>query len=88
MAMAFHTLSKAWPMAVVRSTVVSLLMHLLMGGIDQPGKQHDDLLKAQLLVLVCVQVLHDVIYFIFFSILTLWVEKIQRLGLDVARDRD
>lgn len=75
-------------MAVVRSTVVSLLMHLLMGGIDQPGKQHDDLLKAQLLVLVCVQVLHDVIYFIFFSILTLWVEKIQRLGLDVARDRD
>lgn len=51
-----------------------VLMQLLMTGKDQLCHQHHTLLKAQLIVLVCVQVLHDVIYEGFISLLFLWVK--------------
>ena len=69
-------------------TWVVPLMHLLMGGIDQLCHQHDKLLKAQLLVLVCVQVLHDVIYDFVAPFLLLWVKQRRLLGLSVPREED
>lgn len=63
-------------------------MHLLMGGIDQLCHQNDKLFKAQLLVLVCIQVLHDVIYDSVTPFLLLWVKQRRLLGLSVARDED
>lgn len=69
-------------------TWVVPLVHLLMGGMDQLCHQDDKLLKAQLLVLVCVQVLHDVIDDFFTPFLLLWVKQRRLLGLSVAREED
>lgn len=60
-------------MAVAMPTWV-VRMQLLMTGKDQLCHQHHRLLKGQLIVLVCVQVLHDVIYDRFTSVLLLWVK--------------
>lgn len=74
-------------MAVFIPTQVSL-MQLLMGGKDQLCYQHRKLLKGQLLVLVCVQVLHDVIYESFILFLLLWVKWRRLLELRVTREED
>lgn len=63
---------KAWPMAVTFLTG-GILVHLLVGGMDQLGYQYGELFKGQLLVLVGVQFLHDVIYATLILILLLWM---------------
>ena len=49
-------------------------MQLLMTGKDQLCHQHHTLFKAQLIVLVCVQVFQDVINQLVISFLLLWVK--------------
>lgn len=61
-------------MAVALATWVACIMHLLVGGNDQPCCQHRKLLKGQSIVLVRVQVLQDVIYECNIPFLLLWVK--------------
>ena len=49
------------------------VVHLLVGGYRQPGHQHNELLEAQLLVYICVQILHDLIDSSFILLLLLQV---------------
>lgn len=69
-ARACATLVEAWPVPVPSSRGCGLV-HLLVGGYRQPGHQHNELLEAQLLVLVCVQVLHDLVDGLFILMLLL-----------------
>lgn len=87
MAVALATFPKAWPMAVAFS-FRGILMHFLMGGYRQPAHQDGELLEVQLLVSICVQVLHDLVYGIVIFLLLLWVGETWQSGLGVASVRD
>lgn len=73
------TLPEAWPVPVAVSWGCGLV-HLLMGGYRQLGHQHNELLEAQLLVLVCVQVLHDLVDSFVILLLLLQVGDMGRQG--------
>lgn len=87
MAVALGTLPKAWPMAVAFS-FRGVLVHLLMGGYRQPGHQHGELLEVQLLVSICVQVLHYLVYGMVILLLLLRVGVTRQSGLSAASVRD
>lgn len=59
MATSFNPLPEPWPVAVALP-FGGVLVHLLMGSMNQPCHKHGKLLEAQLLVSIGVQVLHDV----------------------------
>lgn len=67
-------LAEAWPVAVAFPGR-RILVHLLVGRLGQPGHQDGELLEAQLLVPVRVQVLQDVVYGLVILLLLLWVGR-------------
>lgn len=72
------TIPEAWPVVVAGLVWIRCrFMHLVMGGYCKLRHQHGELLEAQLLVLICVQILHDMVYGS--VILPLLLEKVGQL---------
>lgn len=81
------TIPEAWPVVVAGLVWIRCrFMHLVMGGYCKLRHQHGELLEAQLLVLICVQILHDMVYGSVILPLLLWMGEMGCSGRAVASE--